>query len=214
MKSIPNKRRPKELGLLCALLALWSPLPSAGDHGLGAIESTVLFNTDCARCHEGECSGRLSFHLPPEAADQHIRRHGGDLPDMQVRELFELLRHMKEACAFYPLPFALARDGPWGPETLRRLRSPSGETYFVPLGSLIPGGHRVLLQGPGPTARPCVELIDGDFDYLDAMIDLDPEVDGWQLRFRTDTAGELFLRVKTPGPTGLTRVEIVDESAP
>jgi len=195
---------------LVALLV--SPAVPGQDPGI-SVGSTVLFNTDCARCHEGECSGRLSFNLPPEAADQHIRRHGGDLAQSQVRELFELLRHMKEACAFYPLPFALARDGPWEPETLRKLRSPSGQSYFIPLGPLSPGAYRVLLQGPGPTARPCVELIDGDFDYLDE-IDLEPEDGGWRLRFRTGKAGELFLRVKAPGPTGLTRVELLDDPAP
>ena len=81
-----------KLGTGFTLLALLTAPPSVGDEGRASVESTVLFNTDCARCHEGECSGRLSFHLPPEAADQHIRRHGGELPAKQVRELYELLR--------------------------------------------------------------------------------------------------------------------------
>lgn len=42
----------------------------------------------------------------------------------------------------------------------------------------------------------------------------EPGDGGWDLRFRTDPAGELFLRVKTPGPADLTRVEILGESAP
>lgn len=190
-----------------ALLALLAAPPSMGEERPATVESTVLFNTDCSHCHEGECSGRLSFHLPQEATDQHIRRHGGDLPAKQIRELYELLRHMKEDCAFYPLPFALALDGAWGAETLGRLRSASGETYFLPLGSLGLGEHRVLLEGPGPTARPCVELIGGDFDYLDG-IELEPKEGGWNLRFRTEAAGELFLRVKVPGSTELTRIEL------
>ncbi|MFZ0791683.1 MAG: hypothetical protein WAM94_18880 [Chromatiaceae bacterium] len=198
---------------LLALLALLVSPAVRGQEPGASVGSTVLFNTDCARCHEGECSGRLSFHLPPEASDQHIRRHGGNLAQSQIRELFELLRHMKEACAFYPLPFALARDGAWGPETLRKLRSPSGQGYFLPLGSLSPGAHRVLLQGLGAGARPSVELIDGGFDFLDAL-EIEPDAAGWSLRFRTDTAGELFLRVNAPGSTDLTRVELLDESAP
>jgi hypothetical protein len=196
------------LGTGFTLLALLTAPPSVGDEGRASVESTVLFNTDCARCHEGECSGRLSFHLPPEAADQHIRRHGGELPAKQVRELYELLRYMKEDCAFYPLPFALVLDGAWGTETLGRLRSASGETYFLPLGTLSPGEQRVLLQGQGPTARPCIELIGGDFEYFDG-VELEPEQGGWRLRFRTQAAGELFLRVKVPGSTELTRIEMV-----
>lgn len=210
---MPNKCIPRALVFLCALLGISVALPSMGDDGDVAIESTVLFNTDCARCHEGECSGRLSFHLPPEAADQHIRRHGGDLTQPQIRELFGLLRYMKEACAFHPLPFALARDGAWGPKILRRLRSPSGATYFLPLGTLSPGDHRILLEGLGSNARPCLELIDDDFDYLDG-VELEPEEGGWLLRFRTDDAGDLFLRVKVPGSTELTRIEMAQDPAP
>lgn len=196
-----------------ALLALLTATPSMGEEGPATVKSTVLFNTDCSHCHEGECSGRLSFHLPQEAADQHIRRHGGDLPAKQIRELYELLRHMKEDCAFYPLPFALTLDGGWGTETLARLRSASGETYFLPLGTLSPGEHRLLLQGPGPTARPCVELIGGNFDYLEG-IELEPVEGGWHLRFRTESAGTLFLRLKIPGPTELRRVDYAGKGAP
>jgi cytochrome c553 len=83
-----------------ALLALLTAPATVGDEGQATVESTVLFNTNCARCHEGECSGRMSFHLPREEADQHIRRHGGELPEAQVRELYDLLRYMKEECAF------------------------------------------------------------------------------------------------------------------
>ena len=189
------------------LLTLLAAPPSVGDEGRASVESTVRFNTDCARCHEGECSGRLSFHLPPEAADQHIRRHGGELREAQVRELYHLLRYMKEACAFYPLPFSLARDGSWGPEILSRLRSGSAATYFLPLGTLGAGRHRVLLQGLGPSARPCIELIDADFELIDAS-ELAPSDSGWELRFRTATVGEVFLRLKTPGSKPLIQVEL------
>ena len=78
-----------------------------------SIESTVIFNTTCARCHEGECSGRMSFHLPEDAANQHIRRHGGDLSAERIQQLFRLLRYMKEECSFYPIPLALVNDQIW-----------------------------------------------------------------------------------------------------
>ncbi len=197
-----------------ALLALLNAPATIGDEGQATVESTVLFNTNCARCHEGECSGRMSFHLPRKEADQHIRRHGGELPEAQVRELYDLLRYMKEECAFYPLPLALARDRAWDAETLGRLRSASGETYFLPVGTLGAGRHRVALQGLGPKARPCVELIDADFDFIDA-IELEPSETGWGLRFRTEQQTEVFLRLKAPGSTPLTRVEIAaDDQSP
>ena len=51
------------------------------------IQSAVEFNTECARCHEGECTGRMTFRLPPTAAYQHIRRHGGDLSEEKIHQL-------------------------------------------------------------------------------------------------------------------------------
>lgn len=198
----------------CALLALLGGPTSVGADGAPTVESMVLFNTGCARCHEGECSGRMSFHLPREEADQHIRRHGGTLPEAQVRELHDLLRYMKEECAFRPLPLALARDGAWGPETLELLRSPTEPTYFLPLGVLEAGPHRVRLQGLGPKARPCIELIDADFDFIDT-IELEPTETGWRLRFRTEQSTEVFLRLKAPESTPLTGAEITaDDQVP
>lgn len=96
-----------------------------------------------------------------EAAERPIRRHGGDLPAKQIRELYALLRQMKEDCTFHPLPFALVLDGAWGAETPGRLRSPLEENDFLPLGRLGLGEHRVLLEGPGPIPRPCIGLIGG-----------------------------------------------------
>lgn len=192
---------------ILAVLCLVTAPPLSGDETKLTLESTVIFNTDCARCHEGECSGRMSFHLPPEEADQHIRRHGGELPEAQVRELYDLLRYMKEECAFYPLPLTLAQDGAWDAETLGRLRSASGETYFLPLGTLGVGRHRILLQGLGPKARPCAELIDAEFDFNDTL-ELEPNEVGWGLRFRIELQTEVFLRLKTTGSAPLTRAEI------
>lgn len=195
---------------ILAVLCLVTAPPLSGDETKLTLESTVIFNTDCARCHEGECSGRMSFHLPREEADQHIRRHGGELPEAQVRELYDLLRYMKEECAFYPLPLTLARDRAWDAETLGRLRSASGETYFLPLGTLGAGRHGVALQGLGPNARPCVELINAEFDSIDA-IELEPSETGWWLRFGTEQSTEVFLRLKAPGSMPLTRAEIATD---
>ena len=40
-------------------------------------ESVVIFNTICAKCHEAECSGRLSFDEAFETSSSHILRHYG-----------------------------------------------------------------------------------------------------------------------------------------
>lgn len=209
-----TQMNPRHKIIHCAFLALLSVPPLVSAEGSPTVESTVLFNTACSRCHEGECSGRMSFQLPREEADQHIRRHGGALPEAQVRELYDLLRYMKEECAFRPLPLALVRDGAWGPETLELLRSPTEPTYFLPLGVLGAGSYNVWLQGLGPKARPCIELIDADFDFIDA-IELEGSEAGYGLRFRTERSTDVFLRLKAPGSAPLTRVEITaDHQAP
>lgn len=127
---------------------------------------SAIFNTTCARCHEGECSGRMSFHLPEKAANQHIRRHGGELSPENIRQLFKLLRYMKEECSFYPTTFALMNDQTWEREMLNKFRSPSKQAYFMPLGLLEPGVYQLIFKEFN-TTNSCVEIINDEFDFID-----------------------------------------------
>jgi len=88
------------------LLVLWMlhPLAVWAEPPTPSTLPVLRFNTVCANCHEGECSGRLSFLLGPEATFSHIRRFAGDADDILVRELQALLEHMKQECAYAPLP--------------------------------------------------------------------------------------------------------------
>jgi hypothetical protein len=185
--------------LACPLgLAASDPIP---------IESAVAFNTQCARCHEGECSGRLSFHLGEDAADEHIRRHGGALPLETVRDLNELLRYMKVQCAFYPLPLTLGRDRVWGGDTLGHLRAPDGTAYFLPLGLLAPGPHRLWIDGLDAGTKACAELVAASFDQVDHQ-GMVPAGERRVLAFQVDAPTELYVRITAQGPITLTRVEL------
>ena len=177
-----------------------------------SIESVVAFNTQCARCHEGECSGRMSFQLAEDAADEHIRRYGGDMPLERVRDLGKLLRYMKERCAFFPLPLALAADHSWGRDVLDRLRGPEGTAYFLPLGPLGAGHHLLRISGLEAGLRACAELVAADFDLV-GHDGLAPDGEHQVLRFRVQVPGELFLRLKAQVPISLTRVELVTWAA-
>lgn len=157
------------------------------------IKSVVVFNTVCAKCHEGECSGRMSFHLPEAAANQHIRRHGGDLSLDRIKPLFKLLRYMKEKCGFYPLPYALINDQIWQRDILERFHSPSRQAYFVPLGFLKPGNYQLLLEVPENT-QFCVEIINEEFDFMDKD-DLSGKEADKKLQFYVDEAQQYFLRL-------------------
>jgi len=201
------------LWLLTAVLAS-APTLMAGDRI--RIESVVAFHTQCANCHEGECSGRLSFDLGPTVADAHIRRHGGALPLETVRDLAELLRYMKERCAFYPLPLALIEDRTWGVDVLRHLRAPDGTAYFLPLGRLAPGAYRLWLDmpDPGPAGRPdaTAEIIAADFEPLPGLGS--SWVDGrWLLQFQVDGPAEHYARLKADRPIALVRAELTPAPA-
>ncbi len=174
------------------------------------VGSVVAFNTQCARCHEGECSGRLSFQLSEDAADEHIRRHGGPLPLQTVRDLDELLRYMKERCAFYPMPLALANDRRWDKGTLDLLRNLEGAAYFLPLGRLGSGVYRLRMDGLAPGLRICSELVAADFDLVSHEV-LTQDGGVLVLRFRVDAPAELFLRIRTPVPATLTQVDLATE---
>lgn len=135
---------------------------------MGAAEvsraTAVKFNTVCTRCHEGECSGRLSFSSGVAATRSHVRRY---LPSssLEVEELFAILKYTKELCAHYPLPDAIPANGVWGAEALQQWRSPDGDRYFIPLGRMRRGVYRLGLRFDGE-AEASVHITNEKFDML------------------------------------------------
>ena len=92
------------------LVLFWLPPAQAADIPLATV---VRFNTLCATCHEGECSGRLSFDLGIQASENHIRRHAGDVDQNVWRDLDHLLAHTKQVCAFYPMAVDIPKGQQW-----------------------------------------------------------------------------------------------------
>jgi hypothetical protein len=135
----------------------------------GAVEvsraTAVKFNTVCARCHEGECSGRLSFSSGVAGAQSHVWRYIPSSSPLEVEELFAILKYTKEYCAHYPLPDAVPADGVWGVEALRQWRSPDGGSYFIPLGRLRRGAYHLSLRFDGK-AEASVRISNEKFDVL------------------------------------------------
>lgn len=179
--------------LLPLLLACLLPTPPAQAENAYTTANGLIFNTVCARCHEGECRGQLSFSSGRAAALTHIRRYAGLVSEQSAGELFTLLRLMKEKCAFAELDLPVPADGQWSSAQLLRHRLDSGLGYFIPLGTLTAGEYRLALQADsGPMVR--VEVIAEDFDLImeSALADCSRQ-DG--LRFRVDRAGHYYLRV-------------------
>ena len=196
---------------LALVFLLTGQLVSAGSDDL-PIESVVAFNTQCARCHEGECSGRMSFQLAEGATDEHVRRYGGDMSMETVRDLGALLSYMKERCAFFPLPLSLGADHSWGRDILDRLRGPDGTAYFMPLGSMEPNSYLLRISGLDVGVRACAELVAADFDLV-SHEGLAPDGEHQVLRFLVQVPGELFLRIRAQAPFNLTRVDLVTWAA-
>lgn len=126
--------------------------------------ATLRFATACAQCHEGECSGRLTFATAPESAFTHIRQYAGPTDDTLARELYAALKQMKSDCRYGDLHLPdLA--GPLAGPALDSYRDPWTGAYFLPLEGLAPGRYRLTVDVErAGLAR--LELIDAAFDPL------------------------------------------------
>lgn len=130
----------KTLGLV--LLALVMPASWAAEIPPATV---VRFNTVCANCHEGECSGRLSFQSGAAAATNHIRRYLAAPSEREMLDLFALLKYTKEQCSHYPLKPAVPANGRWVADDLAYWRNHSEGGYFIPLGNLKAGKYSLRL---------------------------------------------------------------------
>lgn len=168
-------------------------------------ETIVRFNTACARCHEGECSGRLTFDLDHSAAANHMRRHAGELARQEQRHLHALLVHMKQRCAYYPMQTPAAKEGGWDRATLAALRTPKGDAHFIPLGELAAGRYRARLRFTAE-AEACAQVISARFDISEHP---GLRTSGREIGFEFSTEQAMhYLRLQTAAPAVLDRLEI------
>lgn len=168
--------------------------------------ATVRFGTSCAHCHEGECSGRLSFAQDPEAAFAHIRQYAGPTDDELARQLSATLARMKSDCRYPPMAVA-SLDRGLDAAGLAPFLDPWSGDYFLPLGGLAPGSYRLIVDVDGG-GRVRIELIDAGFDPL---IDrcLTPDGPRLELAVVLGDSREYFLRLRPRGPLRVQRVTLV-----
>jgi hypothetical protein len=184
--------------------------PAAAD--VPSLASSVAFGTTCARCHEAECSGRLSFSGGKEEAAGHIRRHAGAISDSAVAELFALLEAMKRECAYTPVAAPPPADGRWAGPTLARLCVPSRESCLVPLGPLAPGDHRIDLEISG-TPHVHAEVVTR---FFEALADEPLEIAGERstVSFQSLSPSEPFLRLQASEPLELREIRLRRQGEP
>ena len=189
-------------------LALFAFFAAFATHAAEIPQSTIIrFNTACARCHEGQCSGRLSFALDHTAAASHIRRYAGEVTVTAQKDLHTLLAYMKQHCAYYPMRAAAPQNGGWDQETLAQLRNHTDDMHFIPLGTLVAGRYRARLRFAA-TAEACAQVISSSFD-IGEYPGLKTEGREMEFEFMVDASLPMYLRLQTARPAILEGLEIL-----
>ncbi|MEA1889109.1 MAG: hypothetical protein U9N50_04935 [Pseudomonadota bacterium] len=171
-------------------------------------ESVVIFNTICAKCHEAQCSGRLSFDDAFERSTNHILRYYGPASGKQwlQKELFDILNYMKEKCAYYPLNNAVPLKKTWGSDVLEKFSTLTDRSYFLPVGSLSAGDYRLQLELEKDT-KATLHLISDEFDMVveDCVNSSNSRID---IRFSVEDSGNYFFRMYPREPVRITQLSI------
>jgi len=147
-----DRIHPRLAWLVAACLALLTtafPAAAADASTPATIETIVQFNTVCSNCHEGQCSGRLSFDSGAVAAHSHVERYIGKASEVHVAALFAMLQHVKETCAHYPSVPIRPATGAWEAAELAPWRNAQAGAYFIPLGRLAAGRRQLRLEFDG-----------------------------------------------------------------
>ena len=191
--------------LWLAILFITFPLhlSSAQKVEKSSIKTSVIFNTLCAKCHEGECSGRLSFDTGSKAASNHIKRYAGDvnISKGETEEFFSLLNYMKTECALW-----MPDNGKWKPENLSHFALPSSKGYFIPLGVLKEGKYHLEIKLKDDIHFR-VEVLSDHFEHF---LDISACPDGKKetFQFTIDKSVNIFLRIQSRIPLQIMDLNI------
>lgn len=194
--------RLKNLLLLMFLLFLISPSYALKTHRI-TLKSAVVFNTLCAKCHEGQCSGRLSFDNGSKAASNHIARYTEDksITENELKEYFTLLNYMKKECLLF-MPDSIS----YTMDTISNFAVSGYKRYFIPLGKLDKGAYLLHIQ--------IEENIHFDFEIISNQFDsylrqsFCPDIKKNIFEFIVDENIEYFLRVNSKKPLHFKNLEI------
>lgn len=175
---------------------------AAADEPAGAV---LRFATACAQCHEGECSGRLSFARRPQAAFDHIRQYAGPTDDALAMALYAALERMKRDCDYAPITTP-ALEGALDAVQIEAYRDPWSGAYFIPLPMLSPARYRLRLETTH-SGRARVEIIDVAFDPLfDQCIAIAD--DGVTLTLDLGEPAARYLRLRPRDALRITRLAL------
>ena len=171
-------------------------------------ESVVIFNTICAKCHEAECSGRLSIGFDIETSGNHIIRHYGKASGEQwlQKELFSILNHMKEKCAYYPMSISVPPNRIWNSKILDKMSTLSERNYFIPIGQFTTGHYNLELKLAEDT-KVTVHLVSDTFDMAIECC-FQSSNQRLEIPFTIEEVGNYYVRVYPRKPVQITQVVI------
>jgi hypothetical protein len=149
------------------------------------------FNTVCARCHEAQCSGRLS--LADMQSRAHVERYSGQLPEELYQQLVIYLQYMKEDCGIAAPPSIEVFKDSWTAAELQAYRTPDSHAYFIPLGILKNSSYQLQidLEGKNWTAQ----VIASNFDTVAEGASCN-STQNLSLEFRGEEDKEHYLRIE------------------
>ena len=193
------------------LIALFLFVSNAqSDEQIPFTESVVIFNTVCAKCHEAQCSGRLSFDDASEASRNHIIRHYGEADNMLwlQKELFTILNYMKQKCAYYPMESPLPPKRVWNSDLLNKMSTLMERNYFIPLGPLSTGKYRINLELE-KESKITVHLVSEEFDMIveDCFTSANMKL---EIPFSITEKGNYYFRMYPKEPIRITRLTVLE----
>ena len=193
-------------GLVCLLL-LASPSFTVEDTAF--TESVVIFNTICAKCHEAQCSGRLSFDEAFETSANHILRYYAQASGKKwlQKELFDILNYMKGKCAYFPMQVTVPLTRDWRGEILDRFTTLMERNYFIPVGNFTPGHYRIELE-LDKDVKVTAHLISGEFEMVveDCYLSSDRRI---SIPFLIEEPGNYYFRMYPREPVRITKLAII-----
>ena len=171
-------------------------------------ESVVIFNTVCAKCHEAQCSGRLSFSDVYEKATSHIIRHYNKASEKVwlQKELFGILNHMKKKCAYYPMSVPIPTKRIWNSEMLEKMTTLLERKYFIPIGLFAPGTYYLELS-LAKDEKIIVHLVSETFDMIieDCFLSSGMRI---SIPFSIKDTGNYYVRIYPRDPVRITELVI------
>jgi len=187
------------------LLLVLSSFLFATENKSISVLTAVKFNTICAKCHEGECSGRLSFSSGAKAAYSHINRYTKTSSNTQINEFFNILQYMKKDCIIFLPNLNLQNKKNYLKKDFLPYSLPSKKAYFIPFGTLKKGTYSLKIDIE-QFKQYKIEIISEHFDILlDRYVTSCSQKNNFS--YEVEEKAKYYLRIKSKNKLIITSIK-------